>query len=340
MTRRQTPRQKKARDLARRVDMFGENQKSSRKNIPRRRAKLERAYRRRVHLALTRQEDADSADIRREPMWKWPGPTLAEALEMKHDKALGCGFSDPSGFRAGFLELMAAGDYYRATTEARHHSHSKNKKLAGLARLFLAQICLAEGPDAVPPWWRWREARANLAKLDIHDLSPADQELYRHLTAKIRELVLRIAIDDLLIAAPASGGPAGVVVRCPGCGARGTVRITRRQIDFRCKACNFCRKESGRGGLRYPHTGFKLEDGIPTLVGFEIWASVRTKHGVLWAYNEYHLAQLQALVAPETSRAVAEKVVCAGGLPLWIAQPANRDEATKALAKLQKLLAV
>ena len=87
MTRRQTPQAKKAKDLTRRVDMFGENQKSSRKNIPRHRAALERAYRHAVKTEIARGgEAADPAGIRRTRWKKWVTPTLAEALELKGDR--------------------------------------------------------------------------------------------------------------------------------------------------------------------------------------------------------------------------------------------------------------
>jgi len=84
VARRQTPQEKKARDLTSRVDMFGENQKAARRKIPLRKAQTERSYRRGVALELARGEDADTARIRRKAFWrKWPGPTLAEAIEHK-----------------------------------------------------------------------------------------------------------------------------------------------------------------------------------------------------------------------------------------------------------------
>ena len=82
MTKRQTPAERKARDRRRRIDSWGENQKSSRRNIALKRRRLEKAYRRRVTLELG-QVDAEPGAIRREAMHKWAGETLADAIERK-----------------------------------------------------------------------------------------------------------------------------------------------------------------------------------------------------------------------------------------------------------------
>ncbi|RRD48702.1 hypothetical protein [Arachnia propionica] len=86
MTRRHTPAEKKARDRRSRVDSWGENQKSSRRNIPLKRRRLEKAYRHRVAAELRRGEDGEPGSIRREPMGKWPGETLADAIDRKLER--------------------------------------------------------------------------------------------------------------------------------------------------------------------------------------------------------------------------------------------------------------
>lgn len=57
-----------------RVDSWGESQKAARKNLPKKRAKTHRAFRRAVKAQLQRGEDADPSRVRRKPFMKWVGP--------------------------------------------------------------------------------------------------------------------------------------------------------------------------------------------------------------------------------------------------------------------------
>ncbi|MDO5067693.1 MAG: hypothetical protein Q4D96_10480 [Propionibacteriaceae bacterium] len=86
MTKRQAPAEKKALDRRRRIDSWGENQKSSRRNIPLRRRRLEKAHRRRVSAELRLGVDAEPGAIRREAMHKWAGETLADAIDRKLER--------------------------------------------------------------------------------------------------------------------------------------------------------------------------------------------------------------------------------------------------------------
>jgi hypothetical protein len=72
---------------------------------------------------------------------------------------------------------------------------------------------------------------------------------------------------------------------------------------------------------------------------FELLLQVRTRHGVLWAYNRHHLAQLQGFVAARV-RDTRDNVNSSWSsrLPSWVTSAKNRDEITKALARLEKLL--
>ena len=71
----------KQRSLEERVDAWGENQKAARRNLPRKRARIQRAYRRAVAVELANGEEADAGAIRRKPFLKWAGPIRRVHLE-------------------------------------------------------------------------------------------------------------------------------------------------------------------------------------------------------------------------------------------------------------------
>ncbi len=64
-----------------RVDAWGESQKAARKNLPLKRARIQRAYRRAVSVELANGEGADTAAIRRKTFRKWAGPRRRNHLE-------------------------------------------------------------------------------------------------------------------------------------------------------------------------------------------------------------------------------------------------------------------
>ena len=73
---------KKKRSMGERVDAWGESQKAARKNIPKKRARTQRAYRHAVKAELQANgEQAEPQAIRRKPFRKWSGPTRATQLE-------------------------------------------------------------------------------------------------------------------------------------------------------------------------------------------------------------------------------------------------------------------
>jgi len=328
---RQTPREKKDRDLERRVDLWNENQKSARKHLRIRRARLERAYRHRVRQELTRGEDADTTTIRRGDYLKWPGPTLAQALEHKQARSASrCEFAEldeshrPRRFRTGIRELLDNEQYRLAFSEAWHHHSSKNNQLAALACLFLAEMNLSvDAPDT--PLWRLMKADAHLEELDPDHLGTQDQQWYQRTLSVFQAEILQVKAAVVM---------ARVDVRCPGCDTRGVLDITQKKMIFRCMSCDLTKHSLG---VRDPRTVLEIKNETPTLGGLALVRTVRTKHGVLWAYNKIHLAQLQALIAPQTQRSLAERVAETTGMPPWIAQPKNRDDVAKALAKMKPL---
>lgn len=90
MARPQSPQEKKAlayeRDV---VDAWGENQKAFRKTWPKKKARLQRSYRREWRESL-RSQDSDAIDdraIRRTPHMKWTGPRLGEWVQNREERA-------------------------------------------------------------------------------------------------------------------------------------------------------------------------------------------------------------------------------------------------------------
>jgi hypothetical protein len=93
MKRQKTPQEKKAESYAfERRDTYGENNKSSRKNVPRRKIRINRDYRRTVRqqLVLSNAElseeladtiDVEAKNIHREPFRKCPGTPLREVVK-------------------------------------------------------------------------------------------------------------------------------------------------------------------------------------------------------------------------------------------------------------------
>lgn len=98
MRRRRTPQEKKRLSLAKdRRNAFGENDKASRKAIPRRKAAVNRANRRGDSTALAGAVGTPDDEVgdaveqrllgRRRKVWrKWPDQPLGEALEEKRSR--------------------------------------------------------------------------------------------------------------------------------------------------------------------------------------------------------------------------------------------------------------
>lgn len=80
MARRRDPDRNKRQTLDERVDAWGESQKAARKNLPKKRARTHRGYRRAVKVELQWGADADPKAIRRKPFEKWAGPNRAAHL--------------------------------------------------------------------------------------------------------------------------------------------------------------------------------------------------------------------------------------------------------------------
>lgn len=66
-----------------RVDAGGENQKAARRNLPLKRARIQRAYRHAVQAELRLGEDAEPGALRRKPFCKWGAQTRRFHLDQQ-----------------------------------------------------------------------------------------------------------------------------------------------------------------------------------------------------------------------------------------------------------------
>lgn len=71
----------KRRSMTERVGTWGNNHKSSRKNIPRAKARIQRSHRRAVQQELDQGVAAEPEALRRTSWRKWGSPTRAEHIE-------------------------------------------------------------------------------------------------------------------------------------------------------------------------------------------------------------------------------------------------------------------
>lgn len=98
MKRQKTPQEKKAESYAfDRRDTYGENNKSSRKNVPRGKTRVNRNYRHTIRqkLVLSGTElseqladtiDVEARNIHRGRFQKWPGTPLGEVVQAKLER--------------------------------------------------------------------------------------------------------------------------------------------------------------------------------------------------------------------------------------------------------------
>jgi hypothetical protein len=71
----------KERSKDERIDSGGENQKAARRNLPLKRARIQRAYRHAVKAELSLGEDAEPGAVRRKEFRKWKGPIRRDHLD-------------------------------------------------------------------------------------------------------------------------------------------------------------------------------------------------------------------------------------------------------------------
>jgi predicted RNA-binding Zn-ribbon protein involved in translation (DUF1610 family) len=130
-----------------------------------------------------------------------------------------------------------------------------------------------------------------------------------------------------------------ILVDCPSCGGCAVVRteeeagpadIAHAPRRMTCLSCGAHRVQP-RAKFARPEMGLKLR------------LAAECRHGLLWAYNEEHLAYLEAYVASADRR---ERVEPGGPrnrsilsrLPAWAKGAGNRDEVLKLIARMRARL--
>lgn len=130
--------------------------------------------------------------------------------------------------------------------------------------------------------------------------------------------------------------------RCGHCGHRSlTVSevvaapqvTTRGDVDVTCAACGRASPVAVAPLRRIPD-----DHAIDPHFGLPLLLAVTSRHGVVWAYNERHLGELQAYVgATLRTRQGSGNGSLFSRLPAWMKAAKHRTEMLKSFARLQKI---
>jgi NAD-dependent dihydropyrimidine dehydrogenase PreA subunit len=125
--------------------------------------------------------------------------------------------------------------------------------------------------------------------------------------------------------------------RCTSCGTMhevdATLTLSGTPVTVRREACRGC-----GSSVDVPVTA-SLPRGLhDPYYGMDLYLTVDTTDGVLFAYNGYHLALLRAYVAAtHRSKSTNNNYAWTSRLPAWITAAKNRDKVLRALGKLDAL---
>jgi len=140
-----------------------------------------------------------------------------------------------------------------------------------------------------------------------------------------------------------------ILVTCPECSRAAQVtRIAEPEEDFplyapRRLTCFGCGYYADRRGNNYSQRN--IIDGAVVDPYFEIplWLQMRTRHGLVYAYNAQHLEWLESFVAADLRerRQSDDGWVSsmASRLPRWVKAASNREEVLRSLTRLRRRLA-
>jgi hypothetical protein len=136
-----------------------------------------------------------------------------------------------------------------------------------------------------------------------------------------------------------------MLVNCPKCSGVGRIRYVepsgeaRDTWQFTCSRCSHRIVPSV--GSTYGRVGNYPCDPY---LGLALYLQVRTRHGVLFAYNEDHLDEIEGFVAAELRERRRNEFGWQMSpmvrLPPWVKSAKNREEILRALARLRRRLAV
>lgn len=137
-------------------------------------------------------------------------------------------------------------------------------------------------------------------------------------------------------------------VVCPSCARRALVTMTAKAIApglsvlpgrLTCTHCGCSRTQRLPPRTIASYAIYK--DGRDPLFGLPLWLVARTRHGLLFAYNEEHLAVLEAFVGATLRERHAmpatfvRNKTMQSRLPRWMKLAANRGDVLKSLAHLR-----
>jgi hypothetical protein len=138
---------------------------------------------------------------------------------------------------------------------------------------------------------------------------------------------------------------------CPRCSQCARVQRLGERVALTCRSCGYSREDSKpRCAIAFAPNGAAFGPdtvgvGAPVDSYFyqPLWLQVSYCGEVLWAYNEEHLAFLEAFVLAKQRTSVRSEhgwsnQSLMNRLPLWMKQAKNRDEVLRCLEKLRQKL--
>jgi hypothetical protein len=129
-----------------------------------------------------------------------------------------------------------------------------------------------------------------------------------------------------------------VLVACPRCGRRATVRGGREEVSGRwtarlaCVHCVLARTWSGDQPADLPRDGRESRFDVP------LWLRTECCGGhLLWATNEVHLEYLRSYVGARLRDRPPPPSGLAWRLPGWMKEAGHRDDVLRGLARLEAM---
>ncbi len=128
-----------------------------------------------------------------------------------------------------------------------------------------------------------------------------------------------------------------VWVVCPACASKAiaTLLLAQQEARLTCAACGYHKTVSR---LRFTNNGLPVEVKMPAHSFFEasLWLSAPFRNHVFWAYNDVHLAYLEAYIGAtlrehtdRTHFTLLEK------LPRFYHEARNREPLLKLISRLK-----
>ncbi len=146
------------------------------------------------------------------------------------------------------------------------------------------------------------------------------------------------------------------LVRCPRC-AHCAIAAPSQPSDSAhdqlfaphrlvCAACGLAREWDGKRKARWPHEGkgrpvsILIGEPVDWYFRLPLWLQAPCCGATLWAYNAEHLAFLRGFVTAQLRERLASASTrsAASRLPHWMITAKNRDEVTRGLERLERLL--